>query len=92
MRYHGFRFIFYFIFYTAIAVYALITARGKRHYGHHRSLYCPNCRRRFPKLVNQKSGDTIPTGGFVCEHCGCRMDEFGNLISYSDDPNDSRNW
>lgn len=90
-HYHAVRLLLMVLFWGTIVIYALTTAR-KRHYGHHRSLRCPRCRHHFPKLINEKSGETIPEGGFICEHCGCRMDEFGNELSVSDDGNDPKRW
>ncbi|MFA7368933.1 MAG: hypothetical protein WC334_04745 [Kiritimatiellales bacterium] len=91
-HYQGFRIFFFLLFWSAAGIYALVTARSKRHYGHHRSLRCPRCRHHFPKLRREKSGRTIPDGGFICEHCGCKMDEFGNELSFPADSNDPENW
>ena len=77
---------------AVIGIYALMKPRPKRRYGHHRSMRCPRCGHHFPKLLNEKSGDTVPEGGFVCEHCGCKMDEFGNELSFPADSNDPEKW
>ena len=90
--YQSFRLLFIVLFWGTIGVYALITARSKRSYRHHRSLRCPRCNHHFPKLVYEESGKTIPSGGFVCEHCGCKMDEFGNELFFPADVSDPENW
>jgi len=84
--------LFAFLFLVTAGIYALRHPRQKRKYGHHRSLHCPQCGRHFPKLRNEESGKTIPGGGFVCEHCGCKMDEFGNELSFPADVNDPKGW
>jgi hypothetical protein len=88
MHYRFFSFIGALIF----GVIALVTVRPKRHYGHSRSLKCPRCKHHFPKLDNSESGATIPTGGYTCEHCGCRMDEFGNELMSSSNSENPSNW
>jgi hypothetical protein len=90
--YQSLRMLFAFLTLIIIIVYALKNPREKRHYGHHRSLRCPRCGRHFPKLRNEKSGVTVPEGGFVCEHCGCKMDEFGNELSFPADLDDPESW
>jgi len=89
---HGIRIWLMLLFWGAVGVYALVTVRPKRHYGHHRSLRCPRCGHHFPKLRDEESGATIPEGGFACEHCGCKMDEFGNELSFPADSNDPERW
>jgi hypothetical protein len=75
-----------------VSICALMTSRSRQYYGHHRSSRCPRCGHHFPKLRNEESGETIPEGGFVCEHCGCKMDEFGNELSIPADSNNPENW
>jgi predicted amidophosphoribosyltransferase len=91
-NYQSFRLLFIVLFWGTIGIYALVTVRAKRHYGHHRSMRCPRCKHHFPKLRNEESGKTIPEGGFVCEHCGCKMDEFGNELSFPADLHDPESW
>ena len=81
-----------FLIVASIGIYALVTARSKRHYGHHRSLRCPSCGNQFPKHRNEASGKTVPEGGFVCENCGCKVDECGNALSFPADSNNPERW
>jgi hypothetical protein len=83
---------FRILLWVMLGVYALTKVKPRQHYGHHRSLRCPRCRHHFPRLDNEGSGETIPTGGYTCEHCGCRTDEFGNEFSGPADRNDPKSW
>lgn len=91
-HYHAIRLLLIVLFWGGLGICALVTARSKRHYGHHRSLHCPRCGHHFPKLRNEESGQTVPEGGFACEQCGCKMDEFGNELSFPSDINDPEGW
>ena|GEM_PF-5177707 len=53
---------------------------------------CPRCGHHFQKLCNEARGQTVPEGGFVCEHCRCRIDAFGNELSFPADNNDPKCW
>lgn len=86
------RFILGFLLVAGISAYALITIPQKRRHGHSHTLCCPRCGHRFPALNNPDSGKTIPTGGYTCEHCSCRMDEFGNELMSSPNSEDPSCW
>jgi hypothetical protein len=44
----------------------------------HQRHRCPRCKRL--------------TNGRTCRHCGCKMDEFGNELSFPADLHDPESW
>jgi DNA-directed RNA polymerase subunit RPC12/RpoP len=42
-----------------------------------KTIYCPECGLKQPKIRMPKGWHEILWGGVTCSNCGCRMDKFG---------------
>jgi len=76
------------VFAIIIGIYAVVIIRA----GGSRSLHCPKCRCRLPKLRSMKRERTVPKDGFSCERCGCKIDAFSNELSFPGDADTPEGW
>ena len=73
----------FFLLITLIPIYFIIrdTMRKKGRWGINlKTVCCPNCGNKNPKIRKPTSLGQALWGGWTCQKCNCEMDKWGKVI------------